>query len=881
MPEIGQTISHYKIVEEIGGGGMGVVYKAEDTKLGRNVALKFLPEDVSRDRHSVERFRREARSASALNHPNICTIYEIDEHDGRHFIAMEYLEGQTLKQRITGRPLETEEILEIGIQVISGLHAAHSENIIHRDLKPANIFITKWGHAKILDFGLAKLLPEISEGTDFPMNATTLEAITSPGTAVGTVSYMSPEQALGKELDVRTDLFSLGIVLYEMATGVLPFRGSTSAETFNSILSKAPTAPVRINPDLPDELERIINRALEKDRELRFQSAAEIQAALKRLKRDSASGSTAVTVTAGAGARRGAWRWFVVAAVIVLAIAASLIFYLRPRPKPFERMEITRLTNNGKTSGAAISPDGKFVAYITTDEEKKSLWMHQIATGSNDEILPIVEGSLIDIKFYRDGDYLHYGLVKEGIFSAYEKSLFGGTPRKLYDLELEGVSGGCVSPDEKCLAFTRDKGSESELVILDGTDERRIAVRKIPERIMTPAWSPDGKTITYSVLSYEGGLSSGLEAVAVEGGAARRIGSHKWVQLTGLSWLPDGRGLIAAALESPNKSDVYHISYPEGKVRKITNDLSYYTGVSLDGNGGELVTVQNEIISHIWLVPVDNPTNTRQITYGRLDGRYGLTWTPDDNIIFAAPDSNQDIQLWITATDDSEPTQLTSGGGFNSGGGFVKGSSPSVCGDGPYFVYLSYRAGTPHIWRSRLDGTDAKQLTDGVGEFMPSCSPDGTWFTYGTRDPEGVGIWRMPIEGGAPVRIWEKYIGNPARISHDGKFVAIPDKQKLMIIPSEGGDPVKTFDLNPEWGSWVGWTSDGSAFLYEKRVNGVSNVWQRNLDGGESKQLTRFDSEIIDIAALNVALSPDGKYLAVARLSNTNDVVLIKDLNIQ
>ncbi|HXN96979.1 MAG TPA: protein kinase, partial [Candidatus Acidoferrales bacterium] len=609
---LNETIAHYKILRKVGSGGMGIVYEAEDVKLGRRVALKFLPENTRRDPQSLERFLREARAASALNHPGICIIHAIEEHDGRTFIAMELLEGQTLDKLIPLGSLPVPRTIDIGIQLADALDAAHKKGIIHRDIKPANIFVTERGAVKILDFGLAKLLPEhhanlAGETLDDPETL----LLTSPGTAVGTISYMSPEQARGEELDARSDLFSLGGVLYQMATGKQPFPGTTSAVVFDNILHNAPVAPVTLNPNVPAEFERILNKALEKDRDVRYQVAAELRADLKRLQRESDSGkvapvssssprvvtpelapgpSTATpqpprspsssSILIAAAGKNKLGTGLVLGAVFLLLVAAAFgVYSLLPRKKdlPIERMSIENLTNNGHVALARISPDGKYLLHVLDEGGLQSLWLRHIPTGSNTQVVTPAATRYSGLTFSPDGNYIYFVRredSEQAIASLYDAPMLGGSPRLLIkDVD----SPIAFSPDGQHFAYLHQHGDSAVIDLKiagrDGSFERDLFHhRDVLTDSLTVSWSPDGKTIVIPIVQPTSQDIGGFLAVDAASGETKQVAIAKDRIYKEPAWFPDGSALLVSAQTAATgflRDQLGIVSYPGGDFRLL------------------------------------------------------------------------------------------------------------------------------------------------------------------------------------------------------------------------------------------------------------------------------------------------------------------------
>jgi len=904
---------------------MGQVFRAEDTRLGRHVALKFLSEELAKDPAALERFKREARAASSLNHPGICTIYDIGEHDGRPFLVMEVLEGQTLRERISGRPLAADSLLDFGGQIADALDAAHSRGIVHRDIKPANIFITARGQTKILDFGLAKqaspkrIAEAIGAGNTTTQPTTDNILLTSPGATFGTIAYMSPEQARGEDLDARTDLFSLGAVLYEMSTGRQAFDGGTSAVIFDAILNRTPAAPSTLNPALSPKLEEIVCKALEKDRELRYQSAAEMRADLKRLKRDtdssrvtaaathtatgSGQGSGVVaaqsTATPSVAASRPGMRWgmWLAGGAVLVLVGVVVTQFLHNRVSQreevaFTEMQITPVTSSGNIHSDTISSDGKWLAYVMDDKGGHGIWVRQLATSSTVQVVPGSPGEVGGMTFTPDGSYLYFAKQSPPSDTAtlYQVPSLGGTPRQV---SVNIDSPVSFSPDGKKYVFVRQNATAktSSLIIAnsDGTGEEILSTLNDPSRFSGdgPAWSPDGERVAVADNPNGGFHNYAIETVELNSKTRTRLGSRDWIAPAQIAWLPDGSGVIFEARvdKMSLNAQIWELSYPAGEVRRITNDLNFYSGTSITSDGSALATVQVSVTGNLWDANFGSTTSfsaPRRITTGlsRADGISGVIWTAGDRIIYTYYTSGA-IRLASVAPDGSNVHDIAVGPGFPSW--------LSSCGNEGIFVFgLSRGTEGNSIWRANLDGSNVTQLASGKLYVEPSCSPDGKFVVF--MDPSGptIRLMKVSMEGGTPVEIAKVEAQSPA-VSPDGTSLAAsytpePGKPvKLAVIGLSGGEIRSVYDLPPDarlggdGGEKLSWTKDGHAVLYPVVKDGVAELWAQPISstGNETLPARQVMNLGPDFHWGAYALSPDGKQVVYAHGSTVTDAVLL------
>lgn len=891
-------IGHYQIKSLLGAGGMGEVYLAQDTRLGRRVAIKLLPPEAAQDPTAKRRLLREARAAATLNHPNIVTIHSIEEADNSVFIVMEYVEGETLTTRISGGVLEFILLLDVGAQVADALAAAHSVGLIHRDIKPSNILITQGGQVKLLDFGIAKVSkPFHTEGGGANSR------LTAEGDIVGTVAYMSPEQGRGETLDMRSDIFSLGAVLYESATGKPPFSGPNALAILRQIDMAEPPSPSAIKPWLHPGFDLIIERALAKDKERRYQSASELAAALRRLKGkavgvpsfdeeempelDEAQGMGEHQGVARGGSAPTLWQKIAVAfaavaiiAVAVLALAAinphdGILSWLAGRPSPVE----TRLTNTGNIGRdrAAISPDGKYVAYAVHDSQQtSSLWVRQIAAFSSAQIIPPARVIYGGVTFSRDGNHIFYVMRDENspVAALYRIPLLGGASKKIID-DVAGNSPVSFSPDGSRFVFRREfrwRGGALFVANADGSGEQRIATMKPPEFFGDPAWSPDGRVIACSAGHADGGANRYVVVVSVGDWVMRPVSAKKWRWVGPVEWLSDGKGLLMIASEIPTEPyRVWRLSYPAGNAERVTNNADTYTRLSVTAESNLLLALQQKRSTNLWMVPIDEPRLARKMTFGTGGFRSHLRWMKGGKIVF---DSETAGVADISVMDEDGGAQKQLLGDLTYQATAV---SPAVSPDGRYVVFGFDPTGVRHIWRMDINGGNLLQLTQGGGEDTPHCSPDGKWVIYTDIGSDKPTLWKAPIDGGEPVQLTKTFSRLPS-VSPNGKLIAClysneesGVRWRLALLPFDGGEPVKVFPQALYAIYPAKWTPDGRALTYTDVSQ--SNIWLQPVAGGEPKKLTDFTNDLI----FGYEWSPDGKRLACVRGIWERDLVLIKN----
>ncbi len=868
----GRRIEHYEVIARLGAGGIGEVWMARDLNLDREIALKLLSPRFAGDPYHMRRFQQEARTASALNHPNIITVYEVGKAEGMLFIAQERVAGETIRQRLARAPIPLKEILKVGAQASAALAAAHSAGIVHRDIKPENVMLRPDGLVKVLDFGLARF---VERPAGLPTVAT--ESVSLPGFVLGTVRYMSPEQARGLTVDNRSDIFSLGVMLYEMAAGLPPFSGSTPTDTLAAILTDDPPPLSRRIPGIPAEFERIVRRCLEKDPSARYPSAEALRDDLVRLAEPPLDRAIAPFNT---------WTITAAASVVLAAVAAAYFLTDRRQPVavPFNSMQITRLPTGGEAADAAISHDGKLLAYVVNESLGQSVWIRNSSGSTENLVVPPEAGEDSGITFSPDDSFLYYRRKgREDSGDLYRVPLKNGSPERV----LSEVTGSvALSPDGRRLAFVRLKPSawEASLVVsnIDGSGESTFATLRRPRYLdqHSVAWSPDGLAMAcfsgaaarYSETFFQ------LIEIRLSDRSQHVITRRSWAWPNSIAWSPKGDILIITA--ASRGDDIYQlwmVSHKTGAVTRLTNDLSNYGRVTLTNDGKSLATVQSENSSAIWVTPRGRASQATRINLAPLHSTHTtLAWTPAGRLIYSDPTGDY-RNLWLVDADSGSRQRLTSGASNNK-------DQIVIARTGRYIVYKQ----EGNIWRMDADGTNARQLTHGPLDVHPDITPDGRAVLYGSFVDwsPGVGgepsLWQIPIDGGTPAEVSSQPASYPV-VSPDGRHIGciyFPGKdprfsaRHVALLALDGSGGFRIFESSPSDETPISWSPDGKGLDYIVNATGAGNLWRQPTAGGPPIQITKFAND--DLSTF--AWSRDGR-LACVRGTTARDVVLIENFH--